>query len=45
MEEEQGLVGNFRKDTASSPILGKSPKRDFLRHKTQTFRKTYDVKI
>lgn len=43
MEEEQGLV-NFRKDTASSPG-GKSPKKDFLRHKTQTFRKTYDVKI
>lgn len=44
MEEEQGLVGNFRKDTGSSPG-GKSPKREFLRHKTQTFRKTYDVKI
>lgn len=44
MEEEQGLVGNFRKDTASS-LRGKSPKKDFLRHKTQTFRNTYDVKI
>lgn len=44
MEEEQGLVGNLRKDTARSPG-GKSPKKDFLRHKTLTFRKTYDVKI